>query len=515
MNIAPSLTHSLEKTAVKGGMQDQSQIPESAFTISPQTTAIEHPLFEKHLNPFLSSPKQVPETEGNGHESPSPTEAELADVSPQTTPRIIPTDSHPLPHYSFNAASSESSTDSSLLENSNQTESFHPSPSATKQINAGPTRASITPHQVAVSADTPSAVSPNQPVPANKKPETQAQTRPASSAIDKASPPLERDLEPRLTSKTGSVQTERAVASPPQRENPAAIESPTGQELLTRDLRSQWSLSNKHPETQQNGGKTPIKEAEIRPGIPPAQGQGERLDSAPKTRVNSKMETKAQRSNQPSLQVAQTQNASQAGLVSTSAMGSQINLPSELSGLDSNPIQSLSPNPSTLNQSPESILSGKPVVPSSILSNVEQVQNLIKEQAIILKRFNQDSLTAEIRPDPKTSITLSLQTTSDGITVTAMLDPKNSEWLKSNWNSLQSKLAEQNITLEEPISQDRSSSQSSFSNEKGGRDNEAWNLDQRKPNSLLNQERNEASGSPHLATSTPSTELSTEKVYWA
>lgn len=152
---------------------------------------------------------------------------------------------------------------------------------------------------------------------------------------------------------------------------------------------------------------------------------------------------------------------------------------------------------------------------SSILSNVEQVQSLIKEHAIVLKRFNQDSLTAEIRPDAKTSITLTLQSNSDGIHVTALLDPKNSEWLKSNWSSLQSRLAEQNIILEEPAPLERASANSSFSDEKSSRQDEARNLDPRMSNSGLSQEENENSDSPQSPTSTQSKELSTEKVYWA
>ncbi|MBT5705695.1 MAG: hypothetical protein HOI66_05170 [Verrucomicrobia bacterium] len=153
------------------------------------------------------------------------------------------------------------------------------------------------------------------------------------------------------------------------------------------------------------------------------------------------------------------------------------------------------------------------MAPSSILSNVQQVQSLIKEHAIVLKRFNQDSLTAEIRPDAKTSITLTLQSNSDGISVTALLDPKNSEWLKSNWSSLQSRLAEQNIILEEPAPPERASANSSSSDEKNSRHDESRNLDQRMPNSPLRQEENENSDFPQ--SSIQSKELSTEKVYWA
>ena len=147
----------------------------------------------------------------------------------------------------------------------------------------------------------------------------------------------------------------------------------------------------------------------------------------------------------------------------------------------------------------------------SRLGQIEQIQSIVKEHAIILRRFNQDSLTAEIRPDGKTSITLSLQANSDGITVTAQMDAKNADWLKGNWPALQSRLADHNIFLEDP--KDRQSTPGQHSDPGDSRQ-----ASHRPHNSrgATNDKQEQSEQQTNTKTNpTESTELSSERVYWA
>ena len=167
------------------------------------------------------------------------------------------------------------------------------------------------------------------------------------------------------------------------------------------------------------------------------------------------------------------------------------------------------PSFSTVATGTESNFSQKLVPPTTVQSNVDQIHNLIKEQAITLKRFSHDSLTAEIRPDSKTTITLSLQNTSDGIMVSAQLDAKNTEWLKANWSQLQARLAEQNITLEDP--RERPSNHSNLSDERSTNQGGRQNLTQHSP-TFTHTERKTETDEPLQSGSKSE---SNEKVYWA
>jgi hypothetical protein len=323
MNISPSLKLSLDQSAPKGGHQGEPQTLEGAIALSPHATTAEHSQFEKQLNPFLSSPKQSLEKDDNEQETKAPSETDLANTPTQLAPRIAPTDSHPLPRSSIHASSEESWNRALLPDDSNQTENPQLSPSASHHFNSDATKTPIRPQQLAVPAGTHSPLSPSQPIPdlqqtpsqpkLQPQPESQTQATRKLSAPDKALPSLETDTTQSVTTKTTPVQTERVPPSNSHGENPAAIESSIRQELLTRDQRSQIAQSNKSQEHQQNGTNNAIQEPESRPGIPSAQSRGERLEPAPKARANSKMETKAQKSNHQGTQVAQTESANQVG----------------------------------------------------------------------------------------------------------------------------------------------------------------------------------------------------------
>ena len=227
------------------------------------------------------------------------------------------------------------------------------------------------------------------------------------------------------------------------------------------------------------------------------------------------MEAIEQNSKDQSEGLSQTEHAPRPGPLGSRPGGVQSIPRSDSGGIDSNILPSISSSSNLPISNPSEISSGRITIPSSVLSNVEQIQSLIKEHAIVLKRFNQETLTAEIRPDSKTSITLSLHSNSDGITVNAQLDPKNSDWIKTHWHSLQSKLAEQNIFLEEPTLPERSPGNPSFSEGKGNQNSAEWNLRQSSSSSPLLNRDDEEPETQTTTSPTNSKEHSSEKVYWA
>lgn len=156
-----------------------------------------------------------------------------------------------------------------------------------------------------------------------------------------------------------------------------------------------------------------------------------------------------------------------------------------------------------------------PPVPAShaqdLQARLDNVRNLIREQVINLRQVHQSSLIAEIRPDEKTTISLSLQTQAEGITVVAHLDSKSSDWLKAHWATLQSKLHDQNIFLAD-LTEDAHAGDAED-------DNEAWS---QRENNHPEQDRSSPTTNTFSAQSRQPTrepenpnELRSERIYWA
>ncbi len=271
-----------------------------------------------------------------------------------------------------------------------------------------------------------------------------------------------------------------------------------------------------NPQTLKNPSKTSHSalphEAPSRSGISPAQRPTDTRSRPASKGMDQAMERPKEQSNRsetPSL---------------VAGMSPSIDQRSGASGGPGNPQPGpLSHDTSPLPQAPSQMASSgtaatfdpaaKAGAAPMMQQSIDQIQSLIKDHALILKRFDHDTLTAEIRPDGKTSITLSLTKHADGITVNAQLDSQNAEWLKTHWGTLQSKLAEQNISLETP--KERWDSESALSQDRQTGQQGRQARGESTPETGSSQHTHKTTERSPQVLEGEQTEHSTEKVYWA
>lgn len=334
--------------------------------------------------------------------------------------------------------------------------------------------------------------------------ETSTPSRDTALGPEKGSPESPRLTTPRSQSKVAAI--------------PAEQTAPVGQERLQSLVRESENFSLTPSKNTQNPSKSRqiqlTAEPSPRTGIPPANESNDTINRSQIQGPGKAMEQTLEQSNRP----ANFANHASGSLLADSSSGASVGnrTPQSTSPAIDAPTlpPAISPLSST-SSSPALDPGAKLAAPPAMQQSIDHIQSLIKDQALVLKRFDQDSLTAEIRPDGKTSITLSLQRHADGITVNAQLDPQNAEWLKTHWSTLQSKLAEQNITLELP--KERTNNDTSLSHERQTEQEQEQKQTRDEPASQsgLSTRTEGASGASQQSTESDPVDHSSEKVYWA
>ena len=319
----------------------------------------------------------------------------------------------------------------------------------------------------------------------------------------------DRSLQRETPHKVSQGEPHRAGSSP-QAANPAGTPGATMQEMQDANPPKHNPASEQHPEaqkTQEKAYSRPYTEGTTRTGTTSASGSGTGSNEHP----DSESQMNARKQAYHLQRVSSNLQPDSSPLPQASSFSRSFPLSREAGSPDWNnaPVPTLNPA-----SHPNPVTSSPAHTGLRHTTKLEKIYSLVRDHAITLKRFGKDFLKAEIRPDSQTRILLSLHSTGDAITVSAQVDAQNTEWLRQNWMTLQSKLAEQKIFLEEPGSKGEESHDFESSTGHSGRhpsepDSEADSDPERRPNSGSQNPPSDP------AQNHTNPKVTAETVYWA